>query len=121
MVGSYALRYALDHLAVGRVTAIGRRTVGIPHPKLKEVLHRDFADCSVLADALSDHDAAIFCLGAYTGVVSDAELRKVTVDYPAEFTRVLRAASPAACFLISERQWRGPDGSQPHRFRTLQG
>jgi putative NADH-flavin reductase len=81
MVGGYALRYALDDHAVGTVTAIARRKLGIVHPKLKEVLHQDFADCSPFADALSGQDAAVFCLGAYTGAVSDNELRKVTVDY----------------------------------------
>jgi uncharacterized protein YbjT (DUF2867 family) len=98
MVGGYALRYALDHPAVGAVTAIGRRKLGAAHPKLKEVLHQDFADCSALADALSGQDAVVFCLGAYTGAVSGAELRKITVDYVIEFARVLRISSPAAAF-----------------------
>jgi len=31
MVGSCALRYALDHPAVGRVTAIGRKPAGVTH------------------------------------------------------------------------------------------
>ena len=81
MVGGYALRYALDHPVVERVTAIGRRKLGISHPKLMGVVHRDFADCSALAEALSGQNAAVFCLGAYTGAVPDAELRKITVDY----------------------------------------
>ena len=98
MVGGYALRYALDHPAVGRVTAIGRRKLGLTHPKLNEVLHQDFANCSALAPALVDQDAAIFCLGTYTGSVSDAELRKITVDYTVEFARVLRGSSPGAAF-----------------------
>ena len=98
MVGGYALRYALDHPAVGRVTAIGRRKLGISHPKLKEVLHQDFADCSALAEALSGQDAAVFCLGTYTGSVPDAELRNITVDYTIEFARVLRGSSPEAAF-----------------------
>jgi hypothetical protein len=68
MVGGYALRYALDHPAVGGTLAIGRKATGIMHPKLKEVIHHDFADCSALAGALSGQDAALFCLGAYTGV-----------------------------------------------------
>src|ERR1700760_4030955 len=93
MVGGYALRYALDHPAVGHVTAIGRRKLGISHPKLNEVLHRDFADCSTLSQALSSQDAAVFCLGTYTGSVPDAELRKVTVDYTVEFARVLYGSS----------------------------
>lgn len=74
LVGGYALRYVLEHPAVGRATVIGRRKLGISHPKLNEVLHRDFADCSALAEALSGQDAVVFCLGAYTGV-PDAELR----------------------------------------------
>jgi uncharacterized protein YbjT (DUF2867 family) len=53
MVGGYALRYALDHPAVERVTAIGRRKLGISHSRLNEVPHQDFADCSALAEALS--------------------------------------------------------------------
>jgi uncharacterized protein YbjT (DUF2867 family) len=98
MVGGYALRYALDHLAVARVTAIGRRKLGLSHPKLIEVLHQDFADCSALAEALSGQDAAIFCLGVYTGSVPDAEFRRITVDYPIEFARVLLGSSPDTAF-----------------------
>jgi hypothetical protein len=98
MVGGYALRYVLEHAAVGTVTAIGRRRLGISHAKLREVLHQDFADCSALAAPLSGQDAAIFCLGTYTGAVSDAELRKTTVDYTIEFARVLRLNGPGAAF-----------------------
>ena len=50
MVGGCALRYALDNSAVECVTSIGRKRLGISHPKLKEVLHQNFADCSALAD-----------------------------------------------------------------------
>ena len=121
MVGGYALRYALSQPAVGLVTAVGRRAVGVSHPKLKEVVHRDFADCSALADALSGEDAAIFCLGAYTGVVSDAELRKVTVDYTIAFARVLRAASPAAVFSFLSGSGADPTGKSRIAFARYKG
>ena len=98
MVRGYALRYALDHPAVGRATTIGCRKVGISHPKLKEVLHQDFTDCSALAEVLSDQHAAIFCQSAYTGAVSDTELRTITVDYTIEFARVLHGSNPDAAF-----------------------
>jgi uncharacterized protein YbjT (DUF2867 family) len=98
MVGGYALRYALNHPAVASATVIGRKTLGISHPKLKEVVHRDFADCSALAEPLSGQDAVVFCLGTYTGSVPDAELRKITVDYTIEFARVLYRSSPGAAF-----------------------
>jgi len=98
MVGGYALRYALENAAVGSVTTIGRKTLGVSHPKLTDVVHRDFADCSSLAETLSGQDAAVFCLGSYTGAVSDAELRTITVDYTVEFARVLHGRSPVAAF-----------------------
>jgi uncharacterized protein YbjT (DUF2867 family) len=121
MVGGYALRYALDHPAVGLVTAIGRRKLGISHPKLNEVLHPDFADCSALAQAVSDQDAAIFCLGAYTGSVSDAELRKVTVDYTIEFARVLRGSSPEASFSFLSGNGADPTGRSRIAFASYKG
>lgn len=98
MVGGYALRYALANPAVEHVTAIGRKTLGISHAKLTEVVHRDFADCSALASELSHQDAAVFCLGTYTGAVPDIELRRITVDYTIEFARVLHDRSPDAHF-----------------------
>jgi uncharacterized protein YbjT (DUF2867 family) len=84
MVGGYAVRFALDLSAVKSVTSIGRKRLGISHPKLNEVLHQDFADCTPLADVLSGQDAVVYCLGTYTGAVPDAELRKITTDYTAD-------------------------------------
>src|ERR1700749_3186873 len=100
MVGGYALRYALDDSEVKSVTSIGRKKLGISHPKLKEVLHQDFTDCSALAQPLTGQDAASFCLGVYTGTVPDPEFRKITVDYTIEFARILRASSPTAAFSL---------------------
>jgi uncharacterized protein YbjT (DUF2867 family) len=121
MVGGYALRYALDQPAVGSVTAISRRTLGISHPKLREVLHQDFGDCSALASALSDQDAAIFCLGAYTGAVSDAQLRAVTVGYVIEFSRVFRASSPDAAFSFLSGSGADPTGKSRMSFARYKG
>jgi uncharacterized protein YbjT (DUF2867 family) len=121
MVGGYAMRYALDNPAVGRVTVIGRRKLGISHPKLDAVLHPDFADCSALAETLSDQDAAMFCLGAYTGSVSDTELRKVTVDYTIEFARVLHASSPGAAFSFLSGSGADPTGRSRIPFARYKG
>jgi uncharacterized protein YbjT (DUF2867 family) len=121
MVGGYALRYALDHPAVDRVTAVGRRKLGISNPKLEEVLHSDFADCSALAAPIGGHDAAVFCLGAYTGAVSNSELRKVTVDYTIEFARVFHAASPAAAFSFLSGSGADPTGRSRLAFARYKG
>jgi len=116
MVGGYALRYLLDDPAVGTVTSIVRRHLGVLRPKLNEILHADFADCSALAVALEGQDAAIFCLGTYTGAVPDAELRRVTVDYTTEFARVLRASSPNATFAFLSGSGADPTGRSRMAF-----
>lgn len=121
MVGGYALRYALDHPAVGTVTAIGRKKLGMSHPKLKEVLHQDFTDCSALSEALSRQDAAVYCLGTYTGAVTDAELRKTTVDYTAEFARVLRSSSPGVAFSFLSGNGADPTGHSRIPFARYKG
>ncbi len=121
MVGGYALRYALENSAVGSVTSIGRRKLGISHTKLTEVLHQDFADCSALAGVLSGQDAAVFCLGTYTGSVSGAELRKTTVDYTVEFARVLRGSSPGAAFSFLSGNGADPTGRSRIPFARYKG
>ncbi len=121
MVGGHALRYALEHPAVGHVTSIGRRKLGVTHPKLTEVLHPDFADCSALAEALSGQEAAIFCLGAYTGAVTDAELRTITVSYTVEFARALGSSSPDAAFSFLSGGGADPTGRSRIAFARYKG
>src|ERR1700747_256525 len=121
MAGGYALRYALGHHSVERVTSIGRKNLGVSHPKLKEVLHRDFADCSALAETLFGQDAAIFCLGAYTGSVTDAELRTITVVYTIEFARVLHRSSPEAAFSFLSGKGADPTGRSRMLFARYKG
>jgi len=121
MVGGYTLRYALDNSAVGGVTSIGRKKLGISHPKLNEVLHQNFADCSALADVLAGQDAAIYCLGTYTGSVSDAALRAITVDYTIEFVRVFCSSSPDAGFSFLSGNGADPTGRSRLAFARYKG
>jgi len=121
MVGGYALRHALDLPAVERVTSISRRKTGISHPKLDEVLHQDFSDCSALAGTLAGQDAAVFCLGTYTGSVTDAEMRTITVDYTVEFARIFRRSSPDASFSFLSGSGADPTGRSRMAFARYKG
>jgi uncharacterized protein YbjT (DUF2867 family) len=121
MVGGYALHYALAHPAISRVTAIGRRKLGISHQKLDEVVHQDFADCSALAEPLSGQDAAVYCIGAYTGAVPDAVLRKITVDYTIAFVQVLRGSSPDAAFSFLSGSGADPTGRSRIAYARYKG
>jgi hypothetical protein len=121
MVGGYALRFRLEDSAVISVMAIGRRPLGISHPKLNEVIHQDLSDCSGLAEPLSGQDATIFCLGVYTGAVSDTQLHDVTVDYPIEFARVLHLSSPDSAFSFPSRSGADQSGRSRMAFARYKG
>jgi uncharacterized protein YbjT (DUF2867 family) len=121
MVGGYAVRYALDNPAVGRVTVISRRKLGISHPKLDEVVHQDFAECSALADTLRGQDAAIFCLGTSYRV----RIGRAAPHNNRGLHDRVRAGSSwqqsRSGILIPERKRRGPDRPEPNGLRALQG
>jgi uncharacterized protein YbjT (DUF2867 family) len=121
MVGGYALRYALDNSEVKSVTSIGRKKLAISHPKLKEVLHQNFADCSPLASVLSNQDAVVYCLGTYTGSVSDEQLRVITADFTIEFARVFRDRSPDAAFSFLSGSGADPTGRSRLAFARYKG
>ena len=114
MAGGYALRYALGHDSVERVTSIGRKNLGISHPKLSEVLHLDFADCSALAEPLFGQDAAIFCLGAYTAPHNNRGLHH-------RVARVLRRSSPEAAFSYLSGKGADPTGRSRMPFARYKG
>lgn len=110
MVGGCALGICLDHPDVSRVTVVGRRTTELSHPRLREILHHDFVDYTAVAETLEGHDLALYCLGAYTGTVSDDEFRRITVDYTVTFAKALHQRSPKATFCFLSGQ--GADQSE---------
>ena len=58
---------------------------------------------------------------SYTGSVSDAELRRVTADYPIEFARVLRTSSPRAAFAFLSGSGADPTGRSRFAFARYKG
>jgi len=121
MVGGYALRCALEDPAIASVTSIGRRKLGVVHPKLSEVIHANFASCAELAAPLAGQDAAVFCLGTYTGAVPDAQLRTITVDYTESFARALHASSPDAAFSFLSGNGADPTGRSRLPYARYKG
>jgi uncharacterized protein YbjT (DUF2867 family) len=121
MVGGCALELALAHPAVASVTSIGRRATGVAQPRLREVLHADFGDCRPLESELCGVDVALYCLGVYTGAQSDAEFRRVTVDFTAGFARALHASSPGAAVCLLSAEGADPGERSRIPFRRYKG
>jgi len=63
MVGKGVLLECLDHKSISEVLIIGRNSSGINHPKLEELIHKDFLNLSEVRNSLSVYDACFFCPG----------------------------------------------------------
>ena len=113
MVGRIVLRECLDSPNIGKITSFVRRSSGVNHPKLNEVIHANFMDYNDVADHFENIDVAYFCIGAYTGAVPDDKFKQITVDFTTVFADVLKQKSPNATFCLLSGQ--GADQTEKSR------
>lgn len=85
MVGKGVLYECLEDDRVEEILVINRSTVGINHPKLKELLHKDFFDLSAVKQELQGYDACFFCLGVSAVGMSEEQYTKLTYDLTIHF------------------------------------
>lgn len=78
MVGEGVMHECLQHPAVEAVLVINRKSAGITHPKLKEIVHPDFYDLSAIEAQLVGYNACFFCLGISSVGLSKDEYFKIT-------------------------------------------
>lgn len=104
MIGGIILRECLHSSEIGHVTSIVRKHSGRQHPKLTEVVHKDFLDYTAIQEHFKNQDIAYFCIGVYTGQFPDSEFKTITVDYTKVFADALHQSSPNAtfCFLSGD-------------------
>lgn len=98
MVGKGVLLECLDDPRVSEVLVLARRSAGITHPKLKEVLTEDLLDITPVADQLAGCDGCFFCLGTTSLGKSNEEYRKVTRDLTLHIAKTLLPRNPAMTF-----------------------
>lgn len=98
MVGKGVLLECLDHEKVEQVLVIGRNPVGIQHPKLKELIHKDFSDFSSAKDQLKDYDACFYCMGVSSVGMSEADYNHVTHGFAMALANVLAELNPEMTF-----------------------
>src|SRR5689334_8470632 len=78
MVGQGVLRECLLSPDVESVVAVVRASTGQQHPKLRELVHRDFTDFTGVE---LDGDVVFWCLGVSSNGMSEADYTRITHDY----------------------------------------
>lgn len=100
MVGNLLLDNCLASDKTSEVKSLVRKPTGKKHPKLVEIVIRDFEDYSEQLHLFKNITVAFFCVGVYTGAVPDDEFKKITVNYAVAFATALREESPNATICL---------------------
>jgi uncharacterized protein YbjT (DUF2867 family) len=98
MVGEGVLLQCLNHPDVEQVLVINRRPGGVSHPKLREIIHRDFFDLAPIEQQLSGFDACFFCLGVSSVGIGKDEYKHNTYDLTLNVARLLAKLNPEMTF-----------------------
>jgi uncharacterized protein YbjT (DUF2867 family) len=94
MVGEGVLHECLQHPDVESVLVINRRPCKVQHPRLKEVLHKDFSDFSSLEKELAGYNAGFLCMGVSSIGMSEETYKHLTYDLTMALASVLAKRNP---------------------------
>ncbi len=113
MIGKGVLLECLEHKDITEVLSIGRKTLGMDHPKLKELQHADFSEFDSVANQLKGYDACYHCMGVSAANLDEATYTKMTYDFSMALMRVLYKNNPQMTVTYVSGQ--GTDSSEKGR------
>lgn len=114
MVGAGVLIECLEDPRVRSILVIGRHSVGISHPKLRELIRSDFFDYSNARADLSGYDACFFCLGVSSPGMSEPAYHRLTYELTMAAAEALVAVNPGITFCYVSGE--GTDSTERGRF-----
>lgn len=98
MVGKGVLLECIDSTEVEQILVINRSPVGITHPKVKEVIHKDFFNWTDIREHLEGYNACFFCMGVSSVGMIEADYRRMTYDLTLGFAKELLALNSNMTF-----------------------
>ncbi len=98
MVGEGVLHECLQQPDITEILVINRRSCGIVHPKLKEILHSDFFNLSAIEHELRGYDACFFCLGVSSVGMKEEAFTKFTYTLTINVATTLVKQNPSMVF-----------------------
>jgi len=98
MVGEGVLHVALDHPDVETLLAVGRKSCGVSHPKLVELILGDFFNYTPIEAQLAGCSACYFCLGVSSIGMNEKEYTRITYDLTMAAARSLSRLNPDMTF-----------------------
>jgi len=98
MIGKGVLLECLDHNEINEVLTIGRTSIGMTHPKLKELMHGDFNNFTAIQDQLTGYDGCFFCLGVSASGLKEEQYRRITYGFTLALAKTLHNINAGMTF-----------------------
>ena len=114
MVGEGVMHECLSNPEVEKVLVINRRSIGIIHPKLVEIIHQDFYNITPVEEQMTGYDACFFCLGVSSLGMKKPDYYRVTYILTMHFAERLAELNPGMTFCYISGA--GTDGSEKGRI-----
>ncbi|MBL8568922.1 MAG: NAD(P)H-binding protein [Phreatobacter sp.] len=100
MIGQGVLAECLKDEGIAEVLAVLRSPTGRQHAKLRELIHRDFFDYSLIEADLAGYDACFFCLGVTSVGMKEEDYRRLTYDLTVAAASTLARLNPQMTFVF---------------------
>ena len=97
-LGEGVLLECMAHPQIDEVLVVGRKSCGVKHPKVKELIVPDFLAMDAVADQLRGYEACFFCAGISSVGMKEADYTRATYDTTIAFAKAVLAASPGIQF-----------------------
>ena len=98
MVGSGTLREALADPEIESVLSVGRRSCGVQHPKLRELILPDLFDIRSDEPELAGWDGCVWALGISSVGLDEAAYARITEELTLLWARTLLRLNPDFSF-----------------------
>lgn len=98
MVGKGVLLECLEHPSIDQILIVNRSSLGMNHPKLKEVLLSDFSNVASIKNNLSGYDGCFYCMGVSSIGMSEEKYTQITFETTKAFVDTLYSLNPQMVF-----------------------
>lgn len=98
MIGSGVLQSCLDDQNVEKVLVLGRSACGRTHPKMREILAKDFFDLGPLKAKLRGYNSCLFPLGVTSVGLNEEQYSRITYDLTLGVAQTLLKLNPGMSF-----------------------
>ena len=99
MIGQGVLRECLLAEDVAQVLCVGRTSVALTHPRLKEFVLDDLFDLRAIEAELAGVDACFYCLGPSSAGMAEGPYTRITYDLTLAAAQTLVGVAPASTFI----------------------